>query len=262
MKVAIIQLNSTDNKSKNLAIVEALIREVCQQEKPKMIALPEMFNFMGGDLVSKKKAAEDIEKGESVSLLKKLASQYGIYLHGGSLCEKAGERYFNTTPIINPQGKLIAIYRKIHLFSFSGQHSDYRESSLYSQGEEIVTYLIGEVLIGSAICFDLRFADLFYAYKKCRVRLIIVPSAFTYETGSAHWEVLLRARAIETQSFIVAPAQTGSYQRDEKQDVNWGHSMIVDPWGNVLTRLKESVGYSTACLDFKFLEQVRKRLPV
>lgn len=262
MKVILIQLNSKNDKQSNLSTVEALISEACEKHQPDLVALPEMFNFMGGSLDQKKSAAENFENGESIQLLKKLARKFNIYIHGGSLCEVDEGKYFNTTPIINPHGVIIAKYRKIHLFNFSANQTQYNEARLLSPGETIVTYQIANTKIACAICFDLRFSSLFSIFKDEDVKLIILPSAFTYETGKAHWEILLRARAIETQSFVIAPAQTGTYIQDSQTLATWGHSMILDPWGNKLSTLDEEIGYQFQSLNFDFLEAARKKLPL
>jgi nitrilase len=262
MKIAIVQLNSTDDKSRNLAIAAEQITQICEQQEIDLITLPEMFNFMGGSISEKKTAAENIENGETVILLKQLARKYGIFIHGGSIGEQESNKYYNTTPIINPNGQLIAKYRKINLFNFKGTSANYNEASTLSPGHEIITYPVDKYIVACAICFDLRFSRLFETFKKINAKIIVIPSAFTYETGQAHWEILLRARAIETQSFVIAPAQTGSYFQEGQQRVNWGHSMVIDPWGNILAQLNENVGHALVHLDFKFLEQVREKLPM
>jgi deaminated glutathione amidase len=267
MKVTIIQLNSKNNKAENLWQVEQFITQACEQAQPDLIALPEMFSFMGGSLDQKKNAAEIIDdsssKNDAILLLKDLANQFKVFIHGGSLCEFFEGHYFNTTCIIDNNGDLIATYRKINLFNFSGSGQVlYNERALLTPGNEVVTYNYERRKIGCAICFDLRFSCHFQQLLEKQVEIIIIPSAFTYETGKAHWEILCRARAIETQTFLIAPAQTGQYSENGKEKACWGHSMIVDPWGNILAQMNEEPGFTSAVLDFDFLTQVRSRLPL
>lgn len=261
MKVAIVQLNSSDNKADNLLQMEQWVIKACESEQLDLIALPEMFTLLGGDLAKKHAAAEKTEKGEAISLLKSLAKRYQIYLHGGSLAEFDSDHYYNTTFVFKPNGQLIARYRKIHLFKLFQGQIQYHEARFLSPGNDIVTYDLDHWKIGCAICFDLRFGDLFQQFIRQHVNVIILPSAFTYETGLAHWEILLRARAIETQSYILAPAQTGMYNDNNQERRCYGHSMIIDPWGNILASLEEDVGFITAILDINHLNRIRARLP-
>lgn len=262
MKVAIIQLNSSNNKKNNLEEVRRLVTECCEKHQPTFVALPEMFSFLGGNIEDKKNAAEDITKSESIETLKKLARNFKVYIHGGSIIEYDAGNYFNTTCVINPTGEIIAKYRKINLFNFSSlKKESYNEAALFSPGDAIITYDIGNIKIGATICFDLRFCKIFEQLIKKNVDVIVVPSAFTYETGKAHWEILCRARAIETQCYLLAPAQTGTYRDNVETRSTWGHSMIVNPWGDIIAKLESEVGFTVATLDFDFLKKVRERLP-
>lgn len=263
MKISAIQLNATNNKKENLEIAEQLIVKTYHDDKPDLIALPEMFHFMG-TLHDKKEIAEKInESSETVSLLKRLSRTLKVAIHGGSICEFDQSNYYNTSLVFDSDGKLIAKYRKINLFSFkSTSQLQYDEKKLFQPGTQIISYTLNNIKIGCAICFDLRFPLLFQELATHNVKIIIVPSVFTYETGQAHWEVLCRARAIETQSFLVAPAQTGSYDDSGIKKISWGHSMIVDPWGTILGQLSEEIGYISAELDLDYLKNVRERLPL
>lgn len=263
MKVAIIQLNSTNDKNHNLLQVKQVVSEACAAYRPALIALPEMFTLMGGNQQQKHAAAEIIQDdGPAISLLKKLAQKYQVFIHGGSMGELFEGKLFNTTCVINPSGEIISIYRKINLFNFTTLNTQYNESKLYSAGDEVKTYSLGEHTVGCAICFDLRFGKLFQTFIQKKVDIIIAPSAFTYETGKAHWEILCRSRAIETQSYLIAPAQTGNYLENNQERSCFGHSMIVDPWGNILAMLEEKIGFASAELDFDFLQKVRTKLPL
>lgn len=264
MKVVAIQINAGSNKTENLHKITNLITEACKSVNPNLIALPEMFTFMGGSLKQKMLAAENIEMGgEALTVLKELAKKFKVLIHAGSLCEKKEDYYYNTTCVINDQGDLITNYRKIKLFKFSSSNNQqYDESIFLTPGDSVVSYSYKNIKIGCTICFDLRFGELFQELIKQKVEVIIIPSAFTYETGQAHWETLCRARAIETQSYVIAPAQTGSYLENNVQKNSWGHSMIVDPWGNIVEMMGEEEGFISATIDLEYLNSIRKRLPI
>lgn len=265
MKVAAIQTNSGRDINDNLDKIATLITKSYNEVKPDLIALPEMFNLVGANVEEKKQSAENLklQTGRTITLLKKLAKQFKIFIHGGSLCEEQDNRYYNTTCIIDDHGDIIATYRKINLFQFSSdQYIEYDESIYLTAGDCVVTYPYQNVQIGCTICFDIRFGAIFQELIKKKVNIIVVPSAFTYETGQAHWEILCRARAIETQSFLIAPAQTGSVIENGHERFLWGHTMIVDPWGNILARMGEEEGYISATFDFDYQKNIRTRLPV
>jgi nitrilase len=265
MKVVAIQVNSGPDKKENLEKIVYLVTKACNEVQPDLVALPEMFTGMGVSLEERKKSAENIEhptRDSGLTTLKTLAKKFKMTIHGGSFCEEKEDQYYNTTCVVNEHGNVIVVYRKINLFQFQTlTNVQYDESALLTAGDSIVTYPLQNHAIGCTICFDLRFGDIFQKLIRKKVDVIVIPSAFTYETGKAHWEILCRARAIETQSFVIAPAQTGShYENGVKRDC-WGHSMIVDPWGNILASMVEEEGYIAATLDFEFLEKTRNKLP-
>jgi predicted amidohydrolase len=266
MKVVAIQVNTGTNKTENLRKISTLITQACNEVSPDFIALPEMFTHMGGNLREKIVAAENIQSdvnNEALELLKELAKKFQVLIHAGSLCEVFENQYYNTTCIIDPEGNLLTSYRKINLFSFTASNNlQYNESTFLSPGTSVITYPYKEMIIGCTICFDLRFGALFQELIKQKVQVIIVPAAFTYETGQAHWEILCRARAIETQSYLIAPAQTGSYEENNQKKFCWGHSMIVDPWGNIMQMMDEKEGFISATLDLNYLNNIRARLPL
>lgn len=267
LKVSLIQLNSQHDKKENLRLAERYIVEAVQNDEPDLIALPEMFAHLGGSSVTKEQAAENFgsshaHEHSAFSLLERLSREHQVYIHGGSVIEKDESNYFNTTLVFNREGQNIVRYRKLNLFKTTHNDINYDETKFFSPGKETNTYEIDGIKIGCAICYDLRFSSLFQTFIKQQVKIIVVPSAFTYLTGEAHWELLCRARAIETQAFIVAPAQTGKHMDNDAVKQSWGHSMIVDPWGNVLMNAEQKTGYFSATLDMMFLEDVRKRLPV
>ncbi len=263
MKVCLIQMNSKDNLDENLAAAERLLREGIEDTKPTLVVLPELFTHLGGTRETVAAAAETLPGGRSYQLLSSIAKEYGVYLHGGSLIERDGDRLYNTTVVFGPEGSLIAKYRKIHLFDVvAPDGAVYRESDLYGRGENIVTYDVGEHKVGCSICYDVRFPELYGELSKAGADIIIIPAAFTLMTGKDHWEVLCRARALETQTYVLATNQVGEYTENGNPRANYGHSMIVDPWGTTLSRAQSRVGYISETLDFGYLETVRANLPV
>jgi nitrilase len=264
MKVSVIQLQSQTNKSKNIEDALTIAECAINQDKSDLIALPEMFAFNGGSNKDKKNSAENIPNGETCKILSDFAKSKKIYIHGGSFYEKNNNKVFNTTVAFDKQGSIIARYRKIHLFDVTIPNGkNYLESDSVLPGTEIVTYNAGEIVIGCSICYDLRFSELYLALAKKNVDAIMIPASFTRQTGKDHWETLLRARAIESQSYVIAPAQCGEFP-DEKGGINktWGHSMIVDPWGHIVAEVPDGTGWATAKLDKDFLSEVRTNIPV
>lgn len=224
-----------------------------------MIFLPEQFNFLGRDEL-KLEAAEEIP-GPSTRCLQDKAREQGIWIHGGSILEKGAPsgKCWNTSVLINPAGEITATYRKIHLFDVQipGQ-VEIMESATVSPGERIVTAGTDLGRIGLSICYDLRFAELFRALAGEGAELVVVPAAFALQTGKDHWEVLLRARAIECQLYVVAPAQVGGHPPGR---FCYGNTMIVDPWGTVIARCSEKTGWIIAEIDFSYLREIRRNLP-
>lgn len=262
MKVTLVQTNSRDDKQANLRHVEQLMREAIEATRPDLVAIPEVFTYLGGTVEGARASAEALPGGPAYNMLQGLAREYGVHIHGGSLNERDGERFFNTTVVFNPAGEQIARYRKIHMFDVVTPDGNvYRESATYTAGREIVTYEVGGVRVGCAICYDLRFAEIFLALAKAGAEVIILPAAFTMITGRDHWEVLLRARAIETQAYVLAPNQAGPYVEEGIDRMNYGNSLIADPWGGVIARADNEVGYISAELDLGYLGKVRTDLP-
>jgi deaminated glutathione amidase len=198
--------------------------------------------------------------GEGYGLLQELAAKHGIVLHGGSLIERDGDRLFNTTVVFDRDGHELARYRKLHLFDIvTPDGKEYRESATFGRGARVVTYDALGTRIGCSICYDLRFPELYLQLAKDGAKVILVPAAFTLQTGKDHWEVLLRARAIETQAYVLAPAQWGRYAGRAR--ATYGHSLIADPWGHVIAKAQDRVGYIAARLDLQEVERVRARMP-
>lgn len=262
MKVCVLQLESQTDKAANLAQAEKLLRESIAATKPDLVVMPEIFTYRGGTVEGARESAEEVPGGSAWTLLQGIAKEFGVYLHGGSINERDDDRYYNTTLVFDPRGREVARYRKIHLFDVvTPDGVEYKESATYSRGDEVVTFAIGERTVGLSICYDLRFPELYGALRRAGADVIVVPAAFTLLTGKDHWEVLCRARAIETQAYVLAANQDGSYVEAGIERASYGHSMIVDPWGTVLARAQPGAGYIAASLDLGYLENVRSKLP-
>lgn len=262
MKVCILQMNTQSDKTANLAQAEQLLRRGIEASRPELVVLPEMFTFLGATVEDAKACAETVPGGPAYTLLQSIAREYGVHIHGGSINERDGDNYYNTTLVFDPEGQQIARYRKIHLFDVvTPDGKVYKESATYSGGDEVVTYQIGGHTIGCAICYDLRFPELYAALRNAGAEIIITPAAFTLMTGKDHWEVLCRARAIETQTYLLASGQVGTYVENGVERAAYGHSMVVDPWGLVMARAQDKVGFIEATLDFDYQEKVRQNLP-
>jgi deaminated glutathione amidase len=263
MKVSLIQMNSGADKAANLRAAEALIEAAVARDRPDLIALPETFTSMtGADAAARLANAEDIPGGAACRMLSTLAARHGVWIHGGSMTETGdGTRCYNTTAVFDRTGSLVATYRKLHLFDVDvpGGRS-YRESDGTLRGDSVVTYAAEGTTIGCAICYDLRFPELFAALREGGARVIVLPSAFTLMTGRDHWEPLLRARAIETQCHVIAPAQI--FAHDAGSRVCFGRSMVVDPWGVVLATAPDRVGFVSVEIDPAYADEVRAALPV
>ncbi|MDB5649225.1 MAG: carbon-nitrogen hydrolase [Hyphomicrobiales bacterium] len=265
LKIALIQMNSISDKSANLLEARRLVGEVVAAERPDWICLPEVFDFMGGTRAEKLTAAEVFPQGEAYGLMRDLAREHGVYIHAGSMLERipGEDRLGNTTVAFDRSGAEVARYRKIHMFDVTtpdGQ--DYRESATMKPGEDVVTYDCEGITIGCAICYDLRFPAIFQALVARGAQIIALPSAFTMQTGKDHWEVLCRARAIETQTYFAASAQTGQFQQAGETRATYGHSMIVDPWGLVIARASDGPGFTSAHVDLARIARLRAQIPV
>jgi predicted amidohydrolase len=255
LRAAVVQLNSTNDKARNLEAAERLVRAAAAGGA-ELVALPEKWNLLaaGEELLA---GAEPLD-GPSLTAARDWARELGIHLLAGSISERGLEKAFNTSVLIGPDGEDLATYRKIHMFDVDVDGVSYRESDHEEAGAEIVTAPLGELLAGLTVCYDLRFPELYRILAVRGARLIAVPSAFTSATGRDHWEVLLRARAIENQVFVVAPNQAGEVPPHFD---SYGHSAIVDPWGRVLALALEGEGFAAADLDLAEQERVRASLP-
>jgi len=271
MRVSVVQMSPGHDKGENISQAARLIEAATTSDRPDMLGLPEVWTCLGGDRAAKFDQAEALPAansnepgGPAYEFLRRTARERRIHLHGGSIAEKDGERLFNTTLVFDPDGREIARYRKIHLFDITTPDgSGYQESATFGAGEKVVTCEARGVRIGLAICYDLRFAELFLALRRAGAEMIFLPAAFTRETGKDHWEVLVRARAIETQCWFAAPACYGRHQ-SAGGEWRWtyGHSLLCDPWGHVVAKVSDGIGWATARIDQAVTARVRADMPV
>jgi len=255
LRVAAIQLNSNGDKSRNLEVAERLVRAAAA-DGAALVALPEKWNLLaaGEELLA---GAEPLD-GPSLAAARAWARELGVHVLAGSVAEATGERAFNTSVLIGPDGEDLAVYRKVHLFDVEAGGVTYRESAHEQPGAELATAPAGELVVGLSVCYDLRFPELYRILALRGADLLTVPSAFTTATGRDHWEVLLRARAIEDQAFVLAPNQVGTAPPHFD---SWGHSAIVDPWGRLLAVAGPGECFVAADLDLAERERVRESLP-
>ncbi len=265
MKVAIIQMNSVSDKAANIAAAEVLIERAVKEEGPDWVLLPEFFDWAGGSKADKLENAETFPGGPAYAMAQRQAIKHRIFVHAGSIMEKiqGEERIHNTSVVFNREGDEIARYRKIHLFDVTTPDgASYKESATVKAGDAVVTYDCEGVTIGCSICYDLRFPDLFQALAAKGAEIIALPAAFTMQTGKDHWEVLLRARAIETETYLCASAQTGSFTVGNEQRHTYGHSLVADPWGHVIAKASDGPGVVSARIDPERVQRVRGMIPV
>jgi predicted amidohydrolase len=260
MWVAAVQLNSTPDLDHNLARARALILQAAGQGA-QLIALPEHFAYLGPE--DKNPPSAQHLDGPLVSEFKDVARKLGVFLLLGSFPELStpGARPFNTSVLLSPQGEILATYRKMHLFDVDlSKGPSYKESQVIQGGTELaVAPLPGTPFTaGLAICYDLRFPELFRVLSARGANLLLLPAAFTFTTGRDHWEVLVRARAIENQCYVVAPAQWGQHSPGRR---SYGRSLIIDPWGLVLAQAPDGEGIIYARLDHEHLTRLRRELP-
>jgi predicted amidohydrolase len=255
--LGIIQLDTQNDKGKNLERICSFIDEAAARGA-KIVALPEVMNLIG-DNVGSGGGGETIP-GYSTDILAAKAREHGIYVHCGSLREDipGDARAYNTTAMLDPQGRVIATYRKLHTFDITLPDGTIaNESARIRPGKEIVTVDTELGKLGFSICYDIRFPELYRLLAIQGARLIFAPANFTMPTGKDHWETILRTRAIENGCYIVAPAQIGK----KPKFTAFGNSMVVDPWGTVIARSKEEPGVTIAEIDLDFQDKIRGQLP-
>ena len=265
MKVSLIQMNSVSDKAANIAAARALIERAVDEEGPDWILLPEQFDWAGGVKGDKARHAESLPGGPAYAMAQELAAKHRVFIHAGSLMERieGEERIHNTTVVFDRKGDEIARYRKIHLFDVTTPDgAAYRESATVKAGDAVVTYDCEGLKVGCTICYDLRFPQLFQALADKGAQVIALPAAFTMQTGKDHWETLLRARAIETQTYVCAAAQTGSFVVSGETRQTYGHSLVADPWGLVVAKASDGPGVVAARLDMGNVQRARRMIPV
>lgn len=256
-KVAAIQMVSEPDVTANLAAAEALIGEAASQGA-RLVALPEYFGLMGMSETDKVQVCEVAGAGAMQDFLARTAARHGVWLIGGTVplrCEDV-QRVRNSCLVYDDQGNQVARYDKIHLFGYANEREAYREAATIEPGAEPVALDTPFGRLALSVCYDVRFPELYRALAP--VDLISVPSAFTATTGQAHWEILLRTRAVENQAYVIAPAQGGIHRNGRRTH---GHSMIVDPWGKILAQRASGAGVVIAEVDPIYQEKVRASLP-
>lgn len=257
MRAAAVQLNSTEDKDRNLGTADRLVRTAAAAGA-ELIVLPEKFNVLGTH-ESYRAGAETLE-GPTIGWARQTARELGIDLVAGSIVERreGRDKLGNTSVHLGPDGELKGVYRKIHMFDVSVGHKEYRESTTQEGGEEVVVSEARGASLGLTVCYDLRFPELFRILAIRGARVLTLPAAFTKVTGAAHWDVLVRARAIENQAFVIAADQVGVHPPDNE---SFGGSQIVDPWGEVLVRAPDEECFVAADLDLARQDEVRRTLP-
>lgn len=258
IKIGVIQMSVTDDKDANLKKAKAMIIEACQQGA-QLVVLPEVFNSPYQTELFPNYA--EPYPGETTRLLSSLAAKHEVLLVGGSIIEKdADGQLYNSSFVFDEKGQLLGRHRKVHLFDINlPSKITFRESDTLNSGNSITIIRHQKICLGLMICYDFRFPELARAAVIEGAQLLVVPAAFTAATGEAHWDLLMRSRAVDNQCFVIAasPARNpeSSYQA-------WGHSMVVDPWGKIIAEAGEEDDIIYAVLDFEQLEQIRQQLPL
>ncbi|HEX6361650.1 MAG TPA: carbon-nitrogen hydrolase family protein [Albitalea sp.] len=260
LRIAALQTVSTPDVGRNLDTARRLVAEAAGQGA-RLVALPEYFCFMGRDDRDKLAVAEAPGDGPIQRMLADTARAHRVWIVGGTLPVRipgVDDAALNASCVFGPDGRLAARYDKMHLFRYDNGRERYDEGRVLRAGEAPVAFDADGWRVGLSVCYDLRFPELYRALGRPPCDLVAVPSAFTYTTGRAHWELLLRARAIENQCYVLAPAQGGVHETGRR---TWGHSMIVDPWGEVLGVREEGEGVVIADMSRERIAEVRTQLP-
>ena len=255
--VAAVQMISSPSVADNIATARRLVTQAAGTGAT-LVLLPEYWAIMGLGDTDKVAVAEPLGRGPIQDFMAALAKELEIWLIGGTLplASDDPEKVVNTTLVYNPRGEHVGRYDKIHLFGFTKGSESYNEARTIVPGKNVGVVEAPFGKVGMSVCYDLRFPELYRAMGP--VALIVVPAAFTYTTGQAHWEILLRARAIENQCYVLAAAQGGNHVNGRR---TWGHSMLIDPWGAVKTVLAEGEGVVHGDIDLMFIDSVRQSLP-
>lgn len=262
-RVAAIQMTSGPDVQKNLNQAKELIAMAAGQGA-KLIVLPEMFAVMGVDQMDKVKTRETFGDGPIQNFISEQAAKHRSWIIGGTLpivVDDSNDKVNATCLLFNDEGKVVARYDKIHLFdvTMSATRESYHESKTTKAGNQIVVAQTPFGKIGLGVCYDIRFPELFRSMHDQGVEIVALPAAFTFTTGSAHWDILVRSRAVENQVYFIAAAQTGIHENGRK---TFGHSMIVDPWGQVKASLPDTQGVVVSDIDLDYLKKIRGEFPV
>jgi len=264
MKVAALQLCASDDPASNLALTLSLVQQAAEAGA-QFIATPEVTNCVSSSRRRQNEVLALQEDDQTLAAMCAAAARFGVWISVGSLALKLpdDDRFTNRSFMIDPSGQIIAQYDKIHMFDVTlSETEQYRESDGYRAGGHAVIADTEFGKIGMTICYDIRFPHLYRGLAKSGASILLIPAAFAQPTGRAHWEVLLRARAIETGCFVIAAAQTGEHQTTQgRPRKTYGHSMIVSPWGEILADAGEDQGIIYADLDLSLVESTRARVP-
>ncbi|QNT59740.1 carbon-nitrogen hydrolase family protein [Neisseria musculi] len=257
LRAAAVQMVSGTRPEENIRTMQRLVEKAADAGAD-WVVLPEYWPLMGAGDADKLAVAEPLGNGVFQTALSETAKQNRVVLFGGTvpLQSPDPDKVFNTLPVYGRNGECIGIYHKMHLFGYSGLGERYAEADTISAGAGVPHFSADGINVAAGVCYDLRFPEFFRAQLPFEV--MVLPAAFTYTTGKAHWELLLRARAVENQCYVIASAQGGTHENGRR---TFGHSMIIDPWGGILDVLPEGEGMVTAEIDARRLQSVRTRLP-
>ena len=257
VKVAIVQMVSGTEVAENVRTMQRLVQQTAA-EGAEWVVLPEYWPIMGQDDQDKVVVAEKFGDGPLQSVLRELAANLSIVLFGGTIPLQSTDhsKVLNTMMVYGQSGELLSFYHKMHLFGYNSGQEYYAEANTIMRGLDVPELKINHIAVAQGICYDLRFPEFFRA--QLPFEIMVLPAAFTYTTGKAHWNTLLIARAIENQCYVLAAAQGGIHQNGRR---TYGHSMIINPWGEILQCLPEGEGIITTTLDGSLLDSVRSRLP-
>ena len=264
MRVGLVQMCSSDSPGENLTAALGYIAEAAQ-DGASFVLTPEVTNCLSASRTHQSQVLRDEKDDASLPAFRAAAAEHGIWLLIGSLALKGekDDRFVNRSFLISPKGDIAARYDKIHMFDVQlSEQETYRESDGYRPDEQAVVAELGQTKVGFTICYDLRFPYLYRDLAHAGASILTVPSAFSPETGPSHWEPLLKARAIETGSFVLAPAQSGTHKASRgRARRTWGHSLAISPWGEVLADCGDLPGVTVLDLDLSQVDDVRRRLP-
>ncbi|MCI5867611.1 MAG: carbon-nitrogen hydrolase family protein [Methanosphaera sp.] len=256
-KIATCQMDVCENKDENIEHAIQLIKKASANDA-KLITLPEIFNGPY-DTAKFIEFAEDENDGQTLQAMSKTAKKHDIYLQAGSIAERCDDKIYNTAYLFNPDGEIIAKHRKMHLFDINTKTMKFTESDTLTAGDKITTVDTDLGVISIAICYDVRFPQLWTLMSQNKSDIILLPAAFNMTTGPLHWQTLIRTRAIDTQAYVVA---TSPSRIDNPYYVAWGHSMIVDPWGKILSEAETKEEILYADIENNKIDDVREQIPV